>query len=465
MKNLGALFVLLIAVSLEAADRPNFVILVSDDQRPDTIAALGNSVIKTPNIDSLVRSGTTFTRTVCSNPICTPSRAEILSGVGSLQNGVGDFGGKMKPELVLWPQAMLNHGYRTWYVGKWHNDGLPITRGYERTIGLFRGGGGKWAVPTFDWNGRPVTGYRGWFFQDDDGTKHPERGIGLTSNISADFADAAIEFIKHKPEKPFFLHVNFTAPHDPVMMPHGYEGMYDPDKMPLPKNFMEQHPFDHGNFNGRDEVLFEFPRTPQETRNELAAYYAVISHLDAQVGRIVQSLKDTQQFNNTVIVYTSDHGLGVGSHGLRGKQSMYEHTIGVPCVMSGSGIPSDLRSDAQCYLRDLYPTTCDLAGIPIPDSVQGKSLKPVLAGNRQQIYEAVFGSFRNFQRMIRTEEWKLIRYPKVNRTQLFNVKHDPDELHDLSSAVDKQDLVQELSDRLLKWQKLNNDPLLAQQTK
>ena len=456
----SAVFLSAVLATAANAERPNFLILVSDDQRPDTIAALGNPHIKTPTLDSLVKSGTAFTRAVCANPICTPSRAEILSGFSSFQNGVGDFGGKLKPELVLWPQAMRAAGYRTWYVGKWHNDGRPIQRGYDATLGLFRGGGGRWAVPTFDWNGVPVTGYRGWIFQDDEGNMFPQRGIGLTSNISADFADAAIELIKRKSEKPFFIHVNFTAPHDPLLMPHGYEGMYDPDKIPLPENFKERHPFDHGNYEGRDERLFNWPRTPEETRNELAVYYAVISHMDAQIGRIIETLKQTGQYENTVVVFASDHGLGVGRHGLRGKQSMYEHTIGVPYILSGPGVPKGKQSAAQCYLRDLYPTTCDLAGIAIPKTVQAKSLKPVLDGKTDKVRDAVYGYFRKFQRMIRTDEWKLIEYPEIQRTQLFHLKSDPHELKNLASDPNYQKITTELRQRLKSWQREQGDPLV-----
>ena len=223
-------------------------------------------------------------------------------------------------------------------------------------------------------HGRPVTGYRGWIFQDDQGNKFPEKGVGLTPNISQEFADAAIEFIRRKPKKPFFLHVNFTAPHDPLFMPPGYERKYDSQKIPLPPNFLPEHPFDHGNFEGRDEKLLPWPRTPKDVREDLAVYYAVISHMDEHLGRILAALEETGLAQDTFVIFTSDHGLAMGSHGLRGKQNMYEHTVGVPLIFRGPGIPRGSRSEAQCYLRDLYPTVCDLAGIPVPPTVQGRSL-------------------------------------------------------------------------------------------
>ncbi|QDU07760.1 sulfatase-like hydrolase/transferase [Gimesia aquarii] len=441
--------------------RPNIVFLLSDDQRPDTIAALGNSVIKTPHLDQLVKQGTSFTRAVCANPICTPSRAEILSGVSGFHNGSLDFGKPIKPELPTWSQTMHNAGYNSWYVGKWHNDGKPVIRGYDETLGLFTGGGGRWAVPSFDGNGVLVTGYRGWIFQDDKRNFFPEKGVGLTSNISEHFADAAIEFIERKHTKPFFLHVCFTAPHDPLLMPIGYENYYDADKMPVPANFRSEHPFEHGNQYGRDEVLLPFPRTKKIVKNDLSLYYSVISHLDAQVGRVVDALKKTGQWDNTILIFSSDHGLAMGSHGLRGKQSMYEHTIGVPLIMVGPGIPADQRKAAQCYLRDLYPTSCDLAGVAIPSSVEGKSLKPVITGEKAAIYNEVYGYFRNYQRMIRTDRWKLIVYPHLKRVQLFDLKQDPLELHDLSQDATHTKTLSKLQQRLNAWQKQQNDPSLA----
>jgi arylsulfatase A-like enzyme len=443
-------------------ERPNILLLVSDDQRPDTIHALGNDLIQTPNLDRLVASGTAFTRATCGNPICTPSRAEILSGTCSFRNGVLDFGRGIRPELPTMPRWFADAGYRTLYVGKWHNDGVPVERGYSATRGLYRGGGGKFYNPQVDWAGRPVTGYRGWIFQDDAGTLFPELGVGLTPDISSKFADAAVSLLEDsaKSEQPFFLHVNFTSPHDPLLLPPGWEKTYDAASMPLPKNFAAGHPFDHGNFDGRDEQLFRWPRTPEETRGELAAYYAVISHMDQQIGRILDALQTTGHEENTIVIFTSDHGLAVGSHGLRGKQSMYEHTIGVPLLMSGPGIPRGERRASQCYLRDLFPTLADLAGVDRPgERIDGRSLGPVLRGDQTEIHPFVVGYFRNFQRMIRQGDWKYIEYPAVEVTQLFNLAEDSDELHNLAEDPEYRIRRNELAAKLHRWLGQHGDSL------
>ena len=462
MKRLPLALVLLLATRSSAADRPNVLFLFSDDQRPDTIHALGNDLIRTPHLDRLVREGTTFTRAITAVPICVASRAELLTGRDGLANGRQDFGFSPAESVTCWAEAMRDAGYETCYVGKWHTSGRPSDRGYVRTEGLHSGGGGRFPL-TYprDFKGMNVTGYRGWVFQTDDRQIFPERGVGLTPDISADFADAAISVLAEERDEPFFLHINFTAPHDPLFLPTRYRTAYDADEIPLPPNFAPQHPFDHGNFYGRDEVLFRWPRTPTETRQALAVYYAVIEHLDEQVGRIVAALQTTGQLDDTLIIYSSDHGLAMGSHGLRGKQNMYEHSIGVPLIFRGPGITVDRRIAAQCYLRDLYPTVCDLCGVAIPETVQGRSLRPVLEGDRDSIYEAVYGHFRDSQRMVRTDEWKYVVYPLVRQEQLFHLTEDPHELVNRAQDPAHRERVRELRNRLTAWHAERQDPTLS----
>ncbi|EDY19971.1 sulfatase [Chthoniobacter flavus Ellin428] len=451
----------LIAGSFAAEVRhPNILFIISDDQRPDTIAALGNPIIQTPNLDRLVHGGTAFTRAVAAYPICYVSRAEILTSVCAFRNGVGYTGNKLDPKLATWSGTLRSAGYHTWFVGKWDNGATPKAYGYEETRGLYTGGGAPLQnTPSYvDHAGRPATGYRGYTFKTDDGKPLPELGVGLTPDISRHFADAAIDFIERKPAEPFFLHVAFTAPHDPRLLPPGWETKYDPKTMPLPKNFRSVHPFDHGNMGGRDEVLLASPRRPDEVRAELAAYYAAISGMDEQIGRIVEALKSTGQLDNTLIIFTSDQGLAVGSHGLIGKQNLYEHTLGVPLIMSGPGIPKGETREAQCDLRDLFPTTCEVTGIATPPAVQGRSLVPVLRDAQKTVYPFVVGYYTDAQRAIREGTWKLILYPKAKRTQLFYLASDPDEMHDLSAQPEQARRLADLRIKLLGWLKENGDP-------
>jgi arylsulfatase A-like enzyme len=441
------------------AARPNIVFILTDDMRPDAMGLLGHPVVKTPNLDSLAREGVTFTRAVVGYPICHVSRAELFTGCCAFRTGVQYRGKALDATLALWPDTFRRSGYRTWFSGKWHNDGHPKTRGFQTTSGLFSSGGDKTRVPMLDHAGRPATGYTGWTFKTDQGAVEHDKGVGLTPDTDRFISDGAIDLIQSNPSEPFFLQVSFAGPHDPRIDPRGYEHRYDPAKVPLPANFVKEHPFDHGNASGRDEILLKRPRDPDEVRAELAVYFAVIANLDEQVGRIVAALRESGAWENTVLIFSSDHGLALGSHGLIGKQNMYEHTVGVPLMMRGPGIPQGQRISAQCYLRDLFPTTCDLADIPIPRTVQSRSLAPLLAGKDAPIYDEVYSCFTDTQRMIRDSQWKLVWYPKLKRYQLFDVIEDPNELHDKSKAPEHAQRVEAMTIKLEAWLKQNGDPL------
>lgn len=443
------------------AAQPNVLFLLADDQRPDTVGALGNERTNTPALDQLAARGMAFTRASCSYPICVVSRAEILTGRHGWENGIdGLNGNRFRDGLVFWGEALQQSGYRTWYVGKWHTSGRPSQRGYDEVRALFAAGGSRWwSDDHVDWKGDPVTGYRAWIFQNDAGTeKYPALGVGLTPDIDARFADAAIEVIEQDHQQPWFLHVNFTAPHDPLLLPPRTTGRYRAEDMQLPPNFLPQHPFDHGNFDGRDELLMQFPRTPSATKDLLSVYYAVVDHLDLQVGRILASLRASGQLDNTIVIYASDHGLAVASHGLRGKQNMYEHTINVPLIIAGPGIPTGAVSDAQVYLRDLYPTTCELVGASIPPTVTADSFAPVLLGRQSSHHEATYGYFRDTQRMVRTDRWKYIEYPQVKETQLFDLLADPHEMHNLAGDESVAETQSSLASQLHHWQAATGDP-------
>lgn len=438
------------------ASRPNVLLILSDDQRPDTIGALGSSAARTPALDGLARAGTAFTRAVCPNPVCLPSRAEILTGSSGFRNGVlPGYRDRLDTTLPTWPSAMAAAGYRTAYVGKWHY-GRPRERGYAESPGLY-GSGMREKAERQDLLGRPITGYRGWVFQTEAGEPRPEKGVGLTEATDVHIADAAIGFLRSLDPRPFFLHVNFTSPHDPLLPPARHRERFAPAALPLPDDFLPEHPFDHGNLRGRDELLWPSPRTPEIVRTELALYHASIAHMDEQGGRILEALRASGRLDDTIVIFTSDHGLAVGSHGLRGKQNMYEHTVGVPLILSGPGIPRGARRRAQVYLRELFPTVCDLAGVPIPPGVEGRSFARVVRGGPDAHHDAVFGYWTDAQRMVRTDAWKLIVYPRSGRTQLFRL---PDERADLSADPAHASERASLQSRLAAWQQAVGDPLL-----
>ena len=449
------------AIASAPARPPNVVLLMSDNQPPDTIGALGNGYIDTPALDRLVREGSTFTRALTANPLCVPSRAELMTGASGFTNRSSPFGRGIDPALPLWARVMRQAGYRTWYTGKWHTDGTPATRGYEEHRALLSSGGAAGHAashPTMR-HGRPATGFQGFTFKTPEGEPDLMKGVGLTPQTDRHIADGAIEFIRRRPDAPFFLHVNFAGCHDPLLPAPGFEAKYDPRTIPLPPNFLPQHPFDWGNAGGRDEKLLPLPLSVDDVKQELADIYAVISHLDQQVGRILESLTATGQAANTLVIFTTDNGAGVGRHGIRGYQNMYEHAIGVPLIFAGPGIPRAGRFAAQTYLRDLFPTVCELVGVPTPPTVEGRSLVPVLTGQSQEIHSEVYAYFHGststgpfpIERMVRTTRWKLIYYSHLDRYQLFDLEQDPFELRDLVASPAHAPTRRELQAKLTAW--------------
>ncbi len=462
-------FTLLLGIaSASASDKqPNILFLLADDLRGDLIDSVAGSSLETPNLDEVARAGMTFTRAYCSYPICVVSRAEILTGQHGWENGIdGTRGATLRGEPTFWPEAFRNVGYETFHVGKWHVSGRPSNYGYTDVSGHFGSGGAKWREPgQTDWKGFPITGYKGWIFQSGDGkTKYPELGVGVTPDISKTIAEAAIGLLEQDRAKPWMMHVNFTAPHDPLMMPPGLEGKYKTSEIPLPPDYLPVHPFDHGNFDGRDEALLAWPRTEEAVRDLLRVYYSVVDDLDTQIGAILDALDRSGERENTIIIFSSDHGMACGSHGLRGKQNQYEHTARVPLLIAGPGIEPGTRTDAMVYLRELFPSTCELAGLKVPESVEAKSFAPTLRGETQSHHNAIFGYFTTTQRMIRTAgNWKLIVYPEIEKTQLFDLNSDPFEIDDVSEVEDESIQMKrnELESALQKWRETSGDPLLA----
>jgi arylsulfatase A-like enzyme len=248
------------------------------------------------------------------------------------------------------------------------------------------------------------------------------------------FADTAVDFLKQqKGAQPFLCYVAFNAPHDPRVAPQQFHERYNATKPPAPANFLPQHPFNNGVLTIRDEALAPWPRTPEIVRQHLADYYASIEFLDEQIGRILAALAESGQAERTIVVFSSDHGLAIGSHGLFGKQNLYDHSMRAPLIMSGPGIPRGKNADALCYLLDIFPTLGELAGIASPDGSEGRSLAQVIAGNTESPRPALLTAYTDLQRAVREDRWKLIVYPKVNKTQLFDLRADPAEMHDLAA--------------------------------
>lgn len=424
-----------------SADKPNILFVFTDDQRFSAVAELGNEEISTPNMDSLVRAGVTFTHThimgALGGAVCMPSRGMLMTGKSLFQ--MHQDAAYIPESDTMMPEHFRANGYRTFATGKWHNGRDAFHRCFSDGENIFFGG-----MHPYETGGH----FKPFLYNFDPTGQYPEeKGFQEDRFSSVCYADAAVSFLKEQAdsEEPFFAYVSFTSPHDPRTPPKEYGRNYTADEVSLPRNFMPEHPFDNGELKIRDEVLIPHPRTEEAVRGEIASYYGMISEVDFQIGRILQALKDSGKWENTIIVFAGDNGLAVGQHGLLGKQNLYDHSIRVPLVISGPGIGQNARNRAYCYLLDVFPTLCDLAGLETPGSVTGKSLLPALEGEEKG-RPHLFAAYADLQRSIRRDEFKLIVY-NVKGTvteQLFNINDDPLELNNLAGQDEWREKQDEL---------------------
>lgn len=420
------------------ANRPNVLFILADDERFDTIHALGNDEIQTPNLDRLVNEGTSFTRahipSGTSGAVCMPSRAMLNSGKTLFHlYGAGE---QIPKEHTTMGQCFRENGYRTIGIGKWHNGPESYARSFSDGDEIFFGGmWDHWNVPVNAYHPDGVYENKvrttpNFFYANHPMDMIAER-ITAGKHSTELFTDAAIRFIEQPHDEPFFLYTAMLAPHDPRTMPEKYRNMYDPEKLSVPENFLPEPLFNFGFPIERDEQLVPFPHTEDDVRKHLADYYAMISHIDENVGRLIDALERTGQLDNTIIVYTGDNGLSVGQHGLMGKQNLYDHSIRVPMILRGPGIPQNERRDDYVYLLDMFPTLCDLCGVPIPESVEGKSFEKVIRGEKGD-RDCLYFAFTKLIRGVKDERFKLIRYKLApDDGQLFDLFKDPKETKNL----------------------------------
>jgi arylsulfatase A-like enzyme len=444
------------------SNKPNVVFLFADDYCFEAIREFGYTDIDTPNLDRLVKRGTTFTRAYnmgsWSGAVCVASRTMLISGRSVWDaNSIYKSTDQERKAGVLWPQLMRQAGYRTYFTGKWHiqtdatkcfdvardiRAGMPATvpSSYNRPLDNTAD---KWSP-----SDQSIGGF--W-----EGGKH-------WSEVVADHALSYLEEAKQQ-SQPYFMYLAFNAPHDPRQSPKEYIDRYPLDRIKLPKNFLAEYPYkdDIGcSHKLRDENLAPMPRTEHSVKVHRQEYYALITHLDAQIGRILDGIQATGQADNTWIFFTADHGLAVGHHGLFGKQNMYDHSVRVPFIVAGPGVAANQRNDAAIYLQDVMPTSLELAGAIKPAHVFFQSLLPQIKGEqRKSSYDSVYGAYLELQRSITNDGWKLIAYPKARVVRLYHLANDEMELTDLASDPKHTQRKSELFSRLIALQKSMGDQL------
>lgn len=471
----------------EAKSKPNILFIISDDQSFQTLNQENLQHIHMPNINRLISKGVRFSHTYnmggWNGAICVASRAMLNTGM-YLWNAerYETRQEELSSQGNMWSQLMSNAGYTTYMSGKWHvktdpeiifdhvkhkRPGMPpdfwendyYVNLYDRLkdtdvseyLGLLPVGYNRPQSPN-DTTWQPWDKSMGGFW---NGGKHWTEVL----------ADDALDFLKEakKDKNPFFMYLAFNAPHDPRQSPRSYVEMYPVEEVSLPPAYSEEYPY--MNINGcdpslRDEALAPFPRTEYAVKKHRQEYYAIISHMDHHLGRILDALEESGEAENTWIIFTSDHGLSVGNHGLIGKQSMYDHSIRVPFVVSGPGIKQGEVIDRDIYLQDAMPTCLELAGAEIPEFVQFHSLMPFIQDSREQsYYPSVYGSYINLQRMVRKDGYKLILYPSGPVMRLYDLRKDPYELNDISGLESNREILKEMFASMLELQAEMNDTL------
>jgi len=424
-------------------EKPNILWICTDQQRWNTIGALGNSYVHTPNIDKLVENGVAFNRAYCQSPVCTPSRSSFLTGMypSTLHNSIngGDHWPVTAPPLIT--KTLDENGYVCGLSGKLH-----LSAADNRV------------------EKRPDDGYREFYWSHHPWDSWPEghdyinwlevQGLSYDSMydkhgyIPAEFhqtkwcTDRAIEFIKGNKELPWLFSLNIFDPHNPYDPPKKYLDRYNVDEMPgpcfKPSDIEFQKKLDFAYFQTESQDPDNF-----NARLLQAQYWAMVDQIDDNLGRLFQVLKDLGEWDNTIIIFTSDHGDMVGDHGFQKKGCrFYDGLVRVPLIFHWpKGYAQDIKSEALVELVDIYPTLMEAAGLPVGEKIQGRSLTSILEGNadpnqhrqyvRSEYYDALDKEPADFATMIQDDRYKLVVYHGYEPGELYDMKEDPCEFNNL----------------------------------
>jgi choline-sulfatase len=482
---LGVIGVLaLLAVSAAAANtsKPNILFIFADDQAPETVGNRGDLELITPALDDLADRGVSFSHVFNQGSftpaVCIASRTMLNTGsflwraATFSNNGTPSADNPNAPTLMelytverktpeaYWSEYLKQAGYETYMTGKWHIAEVQPDAIFDHTAhirgGMPRQTDARYARKFIEgeadtWS--PYDESLGGFWE---GGKH-------WSEVLGDDAVAFLDAAKDR-DAPFFMYLAFNAPHDPRQSPKRFVDMYPVKDIGVPENFIPEYPYNEYAGSGRtlrDEKLAPFPRTAYSVKVNRQEYFAIISHMDEQIGRILEALEASGKADNTYVFFTADHGLSVGDHGFLGKQNMYEASMRVPMLIAGPGIPAGKTVDAMVYLQDVMATSLDIAGIEKPAQVEFNSLLPLLTGETDQgVYDVIYGAYFGSQRMIRTDRYKMIIYPIANRVWIYDIKNDPLEKTDLAQDKEKHaELLRTLFAKLVAQQEAMDDPV------
>jgi choline-sulfatase len=454
--------------------RPNIVFIITDQQRYDTIAALGYDHMLTPNLDKLAKRGTVFENMYITAPSCAPSRASLFSGVYPHTNGVFR---NDEPWNYCWVKDLAEAGYRTVNVGKMHTMPVEGAFGFQERHVTENKDRDHPNLPFYldNWD-------KAYFLR---GLEKPSR---VTQRRRDDYADllgawtwphdeimhpdvftgqmACWWLDRFTGTEPFFLQVGIPGPHPPYDPTAEYLSMYEgrelpapipPDPESQPKAMRELREFHLG--EDADGVVHLAEPTPEQSQRQRAHYYANVSMIDKQVGDILDALEARGALDDTIVIFTSDHGDCLGDHGHSQKWNMYQSTVHVPAIVAGPGIPQDQRVKDNVALFDFAPTILEFAGVTVPGWMEAESLAPYFNDGAEQGRRRVYAEHSNdalltgtrFMTMVLDGTMKLVHFVDDNEGMLFDLAADPDEQHNLWNDPDHAETRNWLIDEIFNW--------------
>jgi len=431
---------LMVEPEVKADGRPNVLFLFADDYSFEALGSLGMVDVETPNLDKLsarsVRFSHAYNMGSWSGAVCVASRAMLNTGRYLWRANAVDQG--LAGEAAagrMWSQMMKGAGYRTFMTGKWHVS-YPAEKLFDETVDV-RSGMPKTVEAAYN---RPLAGVPDVWSPSDRSLGGFWEGGKHWSEVGADDAIGYLQRSKGSKD-PFFMYVAFNAPHDPRQAPESFVAKYPKERVKVPANFLPVYPHAEAMGAGkglRDEKLAPFPRTEEAVKVHRGEYFALITHLDEQVGRVLEALEASGEAERTWVFFTADHGLAAGHHGLMGKQNLYEPSLRVPFLAAGPGVKAGVV-EAPIYLQDVMATVLDIGGVKRPEHVEFQSLLPLI--RRESVKataEPVYGAYLQLQRAVIADGMKLIVYPKAGVVRLFDLKADPEEMRDLAGEAAMQ---------------------------
>jgi choline-sulfatase len=455
------LFIMVLPVLGQQQQKPNILFIIADDLTATAVSAYENQASSTPNIDQLASEGIQYTRTYCQFPVCGPSRASMMSGYyPHATETFGYVSGRenIGPDRKMWPQLFKDNGYYTARVSKIFHMGVPgdIEKGSNGTddkaswIERFNSQGPEW---TAEGESELVQG-------NPFGLK-PKRGGNVMTIVKADgddrvhsdgkTAEKASELIRAHKNEPFFLAVGFVRPHVPFVAPKSYFDPYPYQQVVLP-------PKVEGDWDGIPSPGINYvtsvnaQMSVEQEKKAVAAYYASVAYMDAQVGKVLRTLEEEGLEDNTIVIFTSDHGFHLGEHRFWMKVSLHEESARVPMIIKVPG-KKPAVSHSLTELLDLYPTVAELAGLEIPGQLQGKSLVKILDDPSHTVRDMAFSVsvYRGTESfLLRTDKWAYIQYEEdvSGGMELFDMQVDPQQYNNLAHYPQYQELVADFQEKL-----------------